>query len=139
MTESANIVDPVLLIRVPKAFRPGMSDVDLYEATRGVWKIGPRRDNARYALAVFEGIVQEVFEISYWQPALTTPYATRKVDAKLAFGRWEFVGKRAPDIVRQRYLRTSVAHHFKKGNRNPIAYVNVPLQPCPRGPGPRPR
>lgn len=127
MTESANITDPVLLIRVPQAFRPGMSDVALYEATRGVWRIGPRRDNARYALAVVDGMVQDVFDISYWQPALTTPYATRKLDANLARGRWEFVGKRASDPVRHRYLGKSVAHYFKKGAQNPIAYVNVPV------------
>jgi uncharacterized protein len=127
MTESANIVDPVLLIRVPQAFRPGMSDVALYEATRGVWKVGRRRDNARYALAVIEGMVKDVFDISYWQPALTTPYATRKLDVNLARGRWEFIGKRAADDIRQRYLGKSVAHYLKKGAQNPIAYVNVPV------------
>src|SRR3954467_8458936 len=99
MTMSANIVDPVLLIRIPQGFRAGMSDVALYEATRGVWKIGPRRDNVHYALAVYEGIVQEVYAISHWQPALTAPYSTRTFDADRARGRWEFVGKRAPEPV----------------------------------------
>ena len=103
-----------------------MSDVALYEATRGVWKIGPRRDNVHYALAVYEGIVEEVYAISHWQPALTAPYSTRTFDADRARGRWEFVGKRAPEPVRQRYLRQSVAHYFKKGAQNPIAYLNVP-------------
>ena len=71
MTTEARIVDPVVLIRVPQAFRPGMSDLALYEATRGGWKIGPRRDKVRYALAVYGGVVQEAYEISYWQPAWT--------------------------------------------------------------------
>jgi uncharacterized protein len=109
---------------VPQAFRSGMSDVALYEATRGVWKIGP--DRVRYALAVYEGMVKEVYEIAHWQPALTTPYTTRKLDPALAAGRFEFVGKRAPDGVRHLYLGKSVAAHFKKGAQNPIAYVNVP-------------
>lgn len=126
MTESATLTDPILLIRVPQAFRPGMSDVALYEATRGVWKIGPRRDQVRYALAVYEGTVQEVYDVAHWQPALTAPYATRKLDANLARGRWEFVGRRAPDVIRQRYLGKSVAAYFKRGAQNPIAYVNVP-------------
>lgn len=126
VTESAKIDDPVLLIRVPRAFRAGMSNVALYEATRGLWKIGPRRDRVRYALAVYEGTVKEVYEIAHWQPALTTPYTTRKLDPALAVGRWEFVGKAAPDSVRQLYLAKSVAAHFKKGAKNPIAYVNVP-------------
>jgi hypothetical protein len=126
VTEAARITHPVLLIRVPQAFRPGMSDVALYEATRGVWKIGPRRDQVRYALAIYEGLVKEVYEIGHWQPALTTPYTTRKLDRAGAAGRWEFVGKRAPEAVRQLYLGKSVAAHFRQGNQNPIFYVNVP-------------
>ena len=35
MAEDVNIQEPVVLIRVPKAFRPGMSAEALYEATRG--------------------------------------------------------------------------------------------------------
>jgi len=126
MTEAARITHPALLIRVPQAFREGMSEVELYDATRGVWKIGPRRDRVRYALAVYQGIVKEVYEIAHWQPALTTPYATRKLDRAGAAGRWEFVGKRASEAVRQQYLGKSVAAHFRQGNQNPIAYVNVP-------------
>jgi hypothetical protein len=126
MAESVSITDPVLLIRIPQAFRDGMSDVALYEATRGVWKIGPRRERATYALAVFEGIVKEVYQIGHWQPALTTPYTSRKLDAALAAGRWEFMGKRAPNAVRDHYLGKSVASYFKRGNRSPIIYVNVP-------------
>jgi len=76
MVLEALIVDAVILIRVPRAFRPGMSDLALYEATRGVWRIGPRRDKVRYALAVYEGVVQEVYGIAHWQPAWTTPYQT---------------------------------------------------------------
>ena len=35
----------------------------LYEATRGVWKVGERREYAHLALAVFEGVVREVYAI----------------------------------------------------------------------------
>jgi hypothetical protein len=126
MPEAANITHPVLLIRVPQAFREGMSDVALYEATRGVWKIGPRRDHVRYALAVYEGVVKEVYEITHWQPALTTPYTTRRLEPAGAQDRWEFVGKPAPETERQLYLGKSVAAYFRKGNQNPICYVSVP-------------
>lgn len=126
MTQSATIVHAALLIRVPRAFHAGMSDVALYEATRGVWKIGPRRDLVQYALAVFEGVVKEAYEISHWQPALSTRYETRKLDPALARGRHEFVGKRAPYAIRQLYVGKSVASYFKKGAQNPIAYINVP-------------
>lgn len=123
MAEAVNIVDAVVLIRVPRAFRPGMSDLALYEATRGVWRIGPRREDARYALAVYQGVVQEVYEIVEWQPACTTPYSTRTFDKSKVSGRWEFIGKIAREDVRHRYLGKSVAEYFKTGAQNPITYA----------------
>jgi hypothetical protein len=121
----ANIVDPVILIRIPRAFRPGMSDLALYEATRGVWKIGPRRDRAAYALAVYQGIVQEVYRIDRWQSAWTSRYQTRQFDDTTVPGRWEFVGSVAEAPVRDRYRGRSVAKYFRRGSQNPITYVGV--------------
>lgn len=128
MTQRANIVDPAVLIRVPQAYQPGMSGLALYEATRGVWKIGPRRDTVRYALAVHQGVVQEVYEISHWQPAWTTPYKVRKFENTGVPGRWEFVGHVAAEPVRGRYLGKSVAHYFKRGAQNPITYAGPALR-----------
>jgi len=102
-----------------------MSDLALYEATKGVWRIGPRRDRARYALAVVQGTVVEVYRIHHWQPALATPYSTRLLDPQLASGRWEFVGAVADGEVRDRYVGRSVASYFTRGSQNPITYVNV--------------
>jgi uncharacterized protein len=127
MLQEAEIVDPVILVRVPQAFRAGMSGLALYEATRGVWRIGPRRDNVRYALAVYDGVVQEVYEIARWQPAWTTPYQTRTFQNVEMRGRWEFVGRLAPEAVRTRYVGTSVRTRFSRGAQNPITYVNVPI------------
>ena len=126
MSDAANVTDPVLLVRVPKTFARGMSDLAVYEATRGVWKLGPRREGVRYVLAVHEGIVQEVFAVREWQPAGTAFYKTRSFDAKLLKGRWEFVGRRAPDAVRLRYLDRSVKRYIPQGAQNPVTYVNVP-------------
>lgn len=49
---NVTITEPAVLIRIPKLFTEGMSTQALYEATRGVWKVGDRRESARYALAV---------------------------------------------------------------------------------------
>jgi hypothetical protein len=38
MIEPVTIVDPVLLIRVPSAYREGMSDMAVCEATQGAWR-----------------------------------------------------------------------------------------------------
>lgn len=118
-----DIDDPVLLIRIPELFRVGMSDRALYEATRGHWKVGMRRDGARYALALHDGVVLEAYAIERWQPAGTSAYTTRP-ERKDPAGRWEFVGHVAPQAIRSKYVDRSVRRYLAKGNQNPIHYIN---------------
>jgi hypothetical protein len=128
MTE-IKIIEPALLIRTSRLFEQGMSAQELYEITRGVWKIGANREKAEYAFCIANGIVQEIYKIQRWQPAGTTPYETRAMmDANTRgkwMGRWEFIGQVAPDTIRNKYIRKSVAHNFAKGNANPINYLNI--------------
>jgi hypothetical protein len=119
------ITEPALLIRIAKLYRPGMTPEQLYEATRGVWKLGRDRDAAEYALSVANGIVQEVYAVGAWHEAGTTPYATRPRSQVAIPGRWEFTGRVAPTAVREKYLGQSVAHYFQRGNVSPVNYVNV--------------
>lgn len=61
-----SITEPALLIRINRLYRHGMTAQELYEATRGVWVLGPRRMKARLAFAVFDRIVREVYRIDSW-------------------------------------------------------------------------
>lgn len=115
---------PAMLFRINRLYRHGMSAHELYEATRGIWRVGVRRERARYAFAVFEGVVREVYAIAHWEPALTTPYETRSLTREEAAGRWEFIGEVDQGIVRAEYLHTSVAEYFKPGQQTPFTYVN---------------
>lgn len=79
--ERVDVTDPVLLVRINQLYRPNMSSQALYEATRGIWKVGgSRRTRVKYALAVFEGIVREVFTVDAWQRAGNSRYETRDFD-----------------------------------------------------------
>ena len=49
-----------------------MNETELYDATRGIWKVGEERVKAKYAFAVFEGVIREVYEISQWLHAGST-------------------------------------------------------------------
>ena len=122
--DAVDVSEPALLIRINRLFQPGLSELALYEATRGVWKLGPRRTRAAYALAIFEGVVQEVYAIVSWHVAGTTAYSTRTPDEVGREGRWEFLGQRAPAALRDRYVGRSVAHYFERGSANPVHYVN---------------
>lgn len=118
-----DIQDPSILIRINQRYRPRMSPRELYEVTRGVWAIGRRRETAQFAMAVYHGVVQEVYRIHNWHPAGTTSYKYRSRADVRAAGRWEFTGKVAEDKVRRHYVGGSVEHLLPSGSQNPIRYV----------------
>lgn len=121
------IEHPVLLIRINKLYRHNMSAAELYETTRGVWKLGDRRAGAKFAFAVFEQVVREVYRIETWHPACSTSYTFREEElaARNVTGRWEFTGAVAPDEIRTLYRGGSVRKYLSQGQQNPVTYVNV--------------
>ncbi len=113
-----------MLIRINRLYRPTMSATELYDATRASWKVGNRRGKVKYALAVFEGIVREVYGVTAWLPSGST-FNSRFPRGDGRRDRWEFVGRLADDSVRRRYVDRFVGHLFPRGAQNPIAYLNV--------------
>jgi hypothetical protein len=121
----ANVREPMILIRITKLYRYGMTEAELYDATRSAWRVGPKREEAQYALSVFEGVVREVYKITQWLPAGST-FNTRRDRLGIAESdRWEFVGTIAADAIRKRYINRYVGHLFTQGAQNPISYVNI--------------
>jgi hypothetical protein len=81
----------------------------LYQITRSSWKIGPKRNKARFALAVCDGLVREIYYIEKWSPV---------------GNRWEFDGRKAEDWTDyQEYIHGDVSAFITKGAQNPIRYV----------------
>jgi hypothetical protein len=117
------VSEPAILIRINRLYLPGMSAQALYEATRGVWRLGHRRERAEYGFAVFEGVIREVYEIQTWHKAGSTTYETRSPADVSVGGRWEFVGGIASTMAR-RYCGRSVRHYLPPKSQNPVAYVN---------------
>lgn len=120
-----SFADNCVLIRINDTFADAAKHgpIDLYDATRGTWRIGlDRASQVKFALAVFGGIVREVYEIAQWFPAASTMYAD-PARAEEPSGRYEFVGRVASAEVRGRYRWKSVAHLYSRGAANPIMYV----------------
>ena len=117
----------VLLIRINRLFRHGMSPAELYEATRGVWKIGRRRDSVRLVLAIYQGVVKEVYQVRRWELADWQAYRFRRDELKgrkeRDKNRWQFEGSVAKEPIRGRYLGKDVSKYLVKGAMNPIQYV----------------
>lgn len=118
--EPVEVKERALLITINQLYRTGMTGEELYEATRGIWVLGPDRERAQIALAIYQGVVREVYRIRSWHPAGALPYRTRDASGFAATGRWEFDGEVAADI-RDRYVGRSVG----KGGQNPVRYVNL--------------
>lgn len=116
-----DVLHSTMLITINKEYRSSMGPDALYEATRGIWKVGSRRESVDYAMAVYQGIVREVYKIDDWQRAGTTEYFTRDTSKFAGTGRWEFTGAIAPEDIRDTYVGNSVG----KGGQNPIRYVNA--------------
>ena len=122
-TETVKIDEPSLLIRINELFYYGMTDVELYDATRSSWKLNEERaKQAEYAFAVYDGIVHEVYVILNWLQGGSS-FSTYK--NTLSEDRLEFVGNIAPENIRSKYLHKSVKDYFNKGSQNPIKYINI--------------
>lgn len=119
------IAQPAVLIRISRSWHDGVSDEELYEVTRGVWRIGERREQVELAFAVAGGVVREVYRLHSWHPAGSTPYHTRPYHDVCIEGRWEFVGEAAEAPQRDGYKGMDVSGWFEKGSSNPILYVNI--------------
>ncbi len=126
-----DVVHPSLLIRINRLYRYGIGEAELYEATRGIWKVGAKRALAQYAFSIFHGVVRAVFEIKSWHPERTTPYHVRVFeDPTPMLRRWEFVGNPAEASIRKQYVGRSVQHYFKQGLQSPVVYVNCNRMPA---------
>ena len=92
-----------------------MTEAALYEITRGKWVLGARRERAKYAFAVYRGVIRQVYRIQSWQK-VNTGNAKQKVQ-----DRWMFEGNIADDLAH--YLGGSVEQYLKPGSQNPARYV----------------
>ncbi len=117
----AKIKEKAVLIIINRLYRSDMTAEELYEATRGIWKIGPKRNKAELAMAVYQGIIREVYKVKRWVPAGTQRYKTRDSRGFKRSGRWEFEGEIAHDI-RDKYIDLSVRQLLGVKSQNPIRY-----------------
>lgn len=123
------IDEAVILIRINQAYSKDMSKQDLYSYTRGQWRLSVKRaSKAKLVFSLFKGNIIEVYQIKKWVPAgVSMNRDNRLIDrnpGERISNRYEFIGEVANQEIREKYLNKSLKHLFKKGNSNPIMYVN---------------
>lgn len=120
----ADITDNIVIIKVNRSYREGMSALELYDITRGCWKRSLSSVNgSEFALAVVNGIVKEVYRIEAWLPAEEVTRETIPYNEKNDAGRIAFQGAVAMENVRKKYLNNSVVELFKRGEANPVKVI----------------
>lgn len=100
------VADPTVIFVINRAWAPGFSDEQTYDATRRYWKVGAdTRERAVYALGVAGGVVRGAYRIESWHPGG-------------AEGRWGFTGRPAPELA---VVGTSVERLAPpRGAANPV-------------------
>jgi len=120
-----DVTDNIMFIRINKLYRNDMTPLELYEATRGYWKVNiEQARKVDYVLSVYDGMVLEAYAPAEWLPAKAT-FMERKDsrDAEGVADRYEFVGRIADVPVRKKYVDKLASSFFSPGNANPIKYV----------------
>lgn len=131
MPTTFQINDRVIAICINQQYKRCKNAADLYTCTRGLWRLKRERaEGAKYAFAIYRGIVKEVFEIEKWLAA-TKSFSDfwveklnshgRTISPKEHIGRYEFVGRIAPEFIRKKYVGQVIPTRHKG---NPILYFN---------------
>ena len=118
---------PVAIIRVNTLYFDGISDAELLDITRCYWNRNrAKAEQCELVLSAYRGEVKGVYIAEKWVDGRLI-----KVDPKLnpprphdpGFG---FVGHRAPDSIRNKYIGCSVRGLFRKGDQCPLRVFNLP-------------
>ena len=123
MSESITIInEPVIAININQTYRRGISAGELYDCTRGIWRLDrDRAERAQFAFAVYQGIIKEVYEINQWHQEGSTEYKNRATPSTPTKNRFEFIGKVAKSDVRDKYVGRQMS---ERHGQNPIRYYN---------------
>lgn len=94
---------PVIMVKIQAGWRPDFSEHQVFEQTRGHWRIAPWvRERAKYCLGVAHGVVRGAYRIDDWFPS-ERPWDQGK-------DRWGFNGASAPEL--QHVVGTQVRDVF---------------------------
>lgn len=124
-----DIKDNVMIIRINRLYRHDLTKKELYNATRGYWKVSlTKAKGIDYVFSVYKGRVLEVYKVKDWHEANANVMPLRRgedvePDEKFLSERRIFTGMVAEEKIRRKYVDKSVEDIFSNGASNPIKYV----------------
>jgi len=125
--EKIKIVDSVLVIKINSRWHRGISEEDVYNATRYCWRISDwRLSSFKYVFGVYRGLIKGVYIPAEWVTATKEtidPITKDRYEGKSR--RKYFVGVNAPEEIQNKYLNKDISEYFKKGEQTPIRYIYI--------------
>jgi hypothetical protein len=105
------IEKPLILISINKSLDD--PNMNIYDATRGCWKVNPEKVNDyKLVLAHFKGTVIKAYRPKF-------PWLEKDLE------RYGFIDTEAEDEIKNKYIQKNVPSIFrKKGAANPIRFLN---------------
>lgn len=120
----SDIEDNIAIMKINNTYHDGISDLELYDATRGIWKIKLESvKDVDYVLSVAFGMVKEVYKVDAWVPDNQLNRKTIPYDEVKGKDRIGFFGKVAEETIRKKYLNKSVAKLYKRGEANSVKII----------------
>jgi uncharacterized protein len=116
----AKPTEKCIAININQTYQPGMTDRQIYECTRGIWPLGEKKDQAEYALAVFQDVILEVYKVEGWHKAGDI-FSERTYSPS---DRYEFVGNVSIQLS-GKYKGKSLTGMFSGGKQFPVRYLNI--------------
>lgn len=115
--EKEEIKDNIIMFKLSKSYRPEMKPNEIYDITRSAWKVKlTEAEQYQYALAIYDNVVIEVYEIVQWFDARSTFNSVFKDEEWKEKNRYEFVGKIANEDIRKRYKNKSVKNLYNNSS-----------------------
>ena len=109
-----------IAININQTYVPGMTDRQIYECTRGIWPLGDDKDQAEYALAVYQDVILEAYTIKGWHRAGDI-FSERAYEPT---ERYEIVGNISQQLS-LKYKGKSLSGLFSGGKQFPVRYFNI--------------
>ncbi len=115
--EQAKFKHKALLINVNRS----AGDNSLYESIRFAWRLNKSKaEEAKVILATFQGLIIGAFIAEEWLEATAENFPGNFDEP----GRYGFIGREAPETIKQLYVNKRVPNEFRKrGAANPIRYT----------------
>lgn len=112
-----------MIININRSYKRSYSrENDIYIATKEIWRLSKNRlKSIEYVLSEYKGRIVEVFKVNRWYKKRRYYNKGSQKYGQTYFG-YGFDGEVAPELIREKYINKSIAHHKKRGSANVVRY-----------------